>query len=67
MDQNKKKIDDILRKCASLFSNLGMNTPLDVGDIKKAKQLEKEWLQEIKDLDPETYKILVPQNQELET
>ena len=58
MDQNKKKIDDILRKCASLFSNLGMNTPLDVGDIKKAKQLEKE----IKELEKKLMEVSADKN-----
>lgn len=42
------------------MANLGTNTPHDVGSREKAKQLEKEWLQEIKDIDPEQYKILVP-------
>lgn len=61
---NKEKIDAILRKCASLYSNLGMKTPLDVGTKQRANELEKEWLQEIKELDLETYKILVPQSHE---
>ena len=42
------------------MSNIGMNTPQDVGSRTKAKQLEKTWLQEIKTIDPEQYKILVP-------
>tara|TARA_R100000951_G_C2629031_1_gene177021 strand:+ start:1373 stop:1513 length:141 start_codon:yes stop_codon:yes gene_type:complete len=46
------------------MANLGTKTPHDVGSRKKAKQLEKEWLQEIKDIDPEQYKMLVPDLQE---
>jgi restriction endonuclease Mrr len=49
------------------MANIGMNTPLDVGSREKAKQLEKEWLQEIKTIDPEQYKMLVPDLHELET
>jgi hypothetical protein len=43
-----------------MMANVGMKTSLDVGDRKTAKKLEKEWLQEIKDLDPEMYELLVP-------
>lgn len=43
-----------------MMANVGMNTSLDVGTRDKAKQLERKWLQEIKDIDPEQYKILVP-------
>jgi len=49
------------------MANLGTKTPHDVGSREKAKQLEKEWLQEIKDIDPEQYKMLVPDPQEYET
>ena len=42
------------------MSNLGMNTKDDVGSRDKAKQIERKWLQEIKDIDPEQYKMLVP-------
>jgi hypothetical protein len=55
----KNKIDDILQKCASLFSNLGTNTPLDVKDIKTAKQTEQEWLEKIKELDPDFHQKVV--------
>ena len=65
MATNKQKqIDDILHRCAILMANLGTKTPHDVGSREKAKQLEKEWLQEIKDIDPEQYKVLVPSLQE---
>ena len=61
MENNKQKqIDKILHRCSILMSNIGMNTPQDVGSRTKAKQLEKTWLQEIKTIDPEQYKILVP-------
>ena len=49
------------------MANLGTKTPHDVGSREKAKQLEKEWLQEIKTIDPEQYKMLVPDLQEFET
>lgn len=61
------RIDEILQKCATLRSNLYMNTPHDVGTNERAKQIEKEWLQEIKDIDPVVYKMLVPDPQEYET
>jgi len=67
MPTNKQRIDEILKRCALLMANIGMNTPLDVGSREKAKQLEKEWLQEIKTIDPEQYKMLVPDLHELET
>jgi len=60
----QQRIDEILHKCALLMANLGTKTPLDVGSRSKAKQLEREWLQEIKDIDPEQYKMLVPDLQE---
>ena len=60
----QKRIDEILHKCALLMANLGTKTPLDVGSRSKAKQLEREWHQEIKDIDPEQYKMLVPDLQE---
>jgi hypothetical protein len=44
-----------------------MKTPHDVGTNERAKQIEKEWLQEIKDIDPVVYKMLVPDPQEYET
>lgn len=49
----KIKIDDILQKCASLYSNLGTKTSLDVGSIEDANKLEEEWLESIKELDPD--------------
>ena len=60
----QKRIDEILHKCTLLMANVGTKTPLDVGSHTKAKQLEREWLQEIKDIDPEQYKMLVPDLQE---
>jgi hypothetical protein len=58
--ETKKQIDKILFKTVQMMANVGMKTSLDVGDRKTAKKLEKEWLQEIKDLDPEMYELLVP-------
>lgn len=55
----KNKIDDILQKCASLFSNLGTSTKLDVKDIQKAKQIEQQWLEKIKELDPDFHQKVV--------
>lgn len=49
-----------------MMANLGTKTPLDVGDRKTAKQLENEWLQEIKHIDPEQYRMLVPDLHESE-
>lgn len=67
MESKKQQIDTILRRCSVLMANIGMKTPIDPGSREKAKQLEKEWLQEIKDIDPEQYKILVPDLHEYET
>lgn len=60
MSSKQEQIDKILHKCTVMMANVGMNTSLDVGTRDKAKQLERKWLQEIKDIDPEQYKILVP-------
>ena len=49
----KSKIDAVLEKCASLYTNLGTNTPLDVKDLEVAKKQEYEWLESIKELDPD--------------
>lgn len=57
---SRKRIDTILEKCAIARANVCTKTPLDVGSVEKAKQLEKEWLQEIKTIDPVQYKMLVP-------
>lgn len=54
------RVDKILKKCAVMMANIGTKTPLDVGDVRTAKQLEQQWLQEIKDIDPVAYKMLVP-------
>lgn len=56
----KEQIDAILKKCAVARANVYMKTPLDVGSEERAKELEREWLLEIKDIDPEQYRILVP-------
>lgn len=58
--ETKKQIDKILFKTVQMMANVGMKTSLDVGDRATAKKLEKEWLQEIKGLDPEMYELLVP-------
>ena len=51
----RSKIDDILKKCATIYSNLGTKTPSDVGSKDVAKQKEKDLLEQIKDLDEEFY------------
>jgi len=56
----KDKVDEILKKCATLYSNLGTSTTFDVKDEQKAKQLEREWLDEIRELDPVLFERLVP-------
>lgn len=63
-NDKQQRIDNILHRCSILMSNLGMKTKDDVGSRDKAKQIEREWLQEIKDIDPEQYKMLVPDLQE---
>jgi aspartate/tyrosine/aromatic aminotransferase len=54
------RIDEILKKCVIMMANIGTKTPLDVGDVSKAKQLEAQWLKEVEELSPEQYKALVP-------
>lgn len=65
-NSKQQRIDAILRKCAVARANVGMKTPLDVGSTERAKQLEQEWLLEIKHIDPVQYKMLVPDLHELE-
>jgi hypothetical protein len=60
----KEKIDYILKKSAVMMANLGTKTKLDVGDIYTARKLEREWLEEVKELDKEMYLGLVPQVEE---
>ena len=53
--QIRGKIDKILHDCAVMFANVGTETPLDVGNRIKAKQLERKKLDEIKILDKQFY------------
>jgi len=68
----RSKIDDILKKCATIYSNLGTKTPSDVGSKDVAKQKEKDLLEQIKDLDEEFYNTVTnskydaPQEEEIE-
>lgn len=59
----RDKVDKILEKCAMLFSNLGTYTTFDVKDIRIAKQQERQWLDEIQELDPILYERLVPKRE----
>ena len=60
-DQTVKiRIDEILQKCATLFSNLGTSTNFDVQSPQRAKETESQWLKEIQQLDPILYERLVP-------
>ena len=54
------RIDEILQKCATLFSNLGTSTNFDVQSPQRAKETESRWLKEIQQLDPILYERLVP-------
>lgn len=60
----KERIDTILHKASTMMANIGMRTPLDVGSREEAKRIEREWLKEVKELDPEMYQSLVPQEDE---
>ena len=57
----RTQIDTILHRASTMMANIGTKTPLDVGDQNEAKRLEKEWLEEVKELDHEMYQSLVPQ------
>ena len=60
-DQTVKiRIDEILQKCATLFSNLGTSTNFDVQSSQRAKETESQWLKEIQQLDPILYERLAP-------
>ena len=52
----RQKIDDILSKCATIFSNLGTNTPHDLKSKEAAKQRECELLKQIEGLDEQFYR-----------
>lgn len=58
----RSKIDIILKKCATIYSNLGTKTPFDVGSKEAAKQKEKDLLEQIKDLDEEFYNTVTNSN-----
>ena len=60
----KAKIDTILKKASIMMANIGTKTPLDVGSREEAKRLESEWLTEVKELDLEMYRSIVPQEEE---
>jgi hypothetical protein len=70
--ETRLRIDNILRKCATIYSNLGTKTPFDVGSKDVAKQKEKDLLEQIKDLDEEFYntvtnsKYYAPKKEEVE-
>ncbi len=64
-EEVKQKIDLILHRTVEMMANLGTKSKLDVGSLTKAKQLEKEWLQEVEKLDKEMYQSLVPQGAEV--
>jgi len=57
----RERIDIILQKCTTLFSNLGTSTNFDVQNTITAKQTEQQWLKEIQQLDPEFYQKVRPQ------
>lgn len=54
-DEVRQEIDAILRKCATIFSNLGTKTSLDLGSRDAARTEERRLLDKIKDLDEEFY------------
>tara|TARA_Y100001973_G_scaffold100926_1_gene162964 strand:- start:600 stop:830 length:231 start_codon:yes stop_codon:yes gene_type:complete len=56
----RKKIDKILEQNASIWANLGTDTPKD---LKTRKEGEKQWRalsKEIKTLDEAFYKVICP-------
>lgn len=60
----RTRIDEILQKCATLFSNLGTSTNFDVQTPLRAKETERQWLKEIQELDPTLYEKLVPSQED---
>jgi hypothetical protein len=51
----RKKIDNILRECASIFANLHMNNKYDLGTREAAKAEERRLIDKIKDIDEDFY------------
>ena len=56
----KEKIDKILKRCATIYTNLGTETPLDLKTKERAKKTEAKWLKEIKEIDPQFYEKVRP-------
>lgn len=50
-----RTVDDIYRECATLFSNLGIDSTKEEREEAKAK--EWELLQELKEIEPELYEF----------
>ena len=59
----KSQIDIILKRASVMMANIGTKTPLDVGTREDAKRIEREWLNEVKELDLEMYQSIVPQEE----
>lgn len=64
MDNYKEMVEELLRENASIWANLGTKNRLDLGTIKAAKDRWIEILEEIRELDLETWEMLIVKDAE---
>jgi len=51
----REEIDALLKKCSTIFSNLGTGSNLDVGTKELADQRESELLHKIREIDEQFF------------
>ena len=54
------KIDRLLHENAQIWSNLGTDTPLDIGTREKGERKWKKLAKQIKELDEEFFNLICP-------
>jgi hypothetical protein len=64
MDNYKERVEELLRENASIWANLGTKNKLDLGTMQAAKDKWKKILEEIKELDLETWEMLIVKDAE---
>jgi hypothetical protein len=64
MDNYKEMVEELLRENASIWANLGTKNRLDLGTMKAAKDRWIEILEEIRELDLETWEMLIVKDAE---
>lgn len=66
MENYKERVDQLLKENASIWANLGTKNRLDLGTMKAAKDRWAEILEEIKELDLETWEMLIVKDAEFD-